>query len=199
MEPHPLDSENLQKLLEALDSGPEHAGEKYVSLHKKLKGFFQKRGHAKSEELADETLNRVAKKLNDGVFIVRIEAYAMGVAGKIHLEECKRKSKEPEVGSLDSDKRDIENWRKRQNDLLTEDSLKRRLECLGVCEETLRRDVRRLFTRKNWEMFVGSYNPDKKLRPVFRTTSKTNRWYHTKSRMKDVLLSCMEKCTVSAI
>jgi DNA-directed RNA polymerase specialized sigma24 family protein len=58
-----LSAEELEALLAWLDTDRTKAGEIYVALRRKLARFFERSRFKDAEELADETLNRVARWL----------------------------------------------------------------------------------------------------------------------------------------
>jgi DNA-directed RNA polymerase specialized sigma24 family protein len=58
-----LTAEGFEALLAWLDPDPKKAGELYVAIRYKLARFIEWRGCYEAEELADETLNRVARWL----------------------------------------------------------------------------------------------------------------------------------------
>jgi len=80
----------LASLLEVLDPEPAAAAAKYESLRRKLTKFFEWRVGALAEEGADETLNRVGRKLQEGEAIRNISGYAYGVARLVLLEIRRR-------------------------------------------------------------------------------------------------------------
>lgn len=84
-----LTSDTFAALLFYLDADRERAGEKYEDLRRTLIRFFEWRGAPFSEEHADETLNRVARKLSDGVEIRNISGYCYEVARLVFLETIK--------------------------------------------------------------------------------------------------------------
>jgi DNA-directed RNA polymerase specialized sigma24 family protein len=84
-----LTSETFAALLFSLDADRERAGEKYEDLRRTLIRFFEWRGAPFPEEHADETLNRVARKLSDGVEIRNMSGYCYEVARLIFLETIK--------------------------------------------------------------------------------------------------------------
>jgi RNA polymerase sigma factor (sigma-70 family) len=89
-----LTAEQFAGLLQRLDSQPDRAGEKYEGLRWKLVKFFQWSSCSGAEDLADETLNRVARKLQTGdETILHVEAYTWGVAKQIRREGQKRDGK----------------------------------------------------------------------------------------------------------
>jgi RNA polymerase sigma factor (sigma-70 family) len=88
----PLTPEEFEALLRMLDPDREKAGELYESIRRKLIRLFECRGCAHSEDLADETFNRVARKCAEGLKIEREDPYAYfcGVAHRIFQEVVRR-------------------------------------------------------------------------------------------------------------
>ena len=84
-----LTAEAFAKLLALLDADRERAGEKYEELRRTLIRFFEWRGAPFPEDHADETLNRVARKLGEGVEIKSLGAYCCEVARLVCLEVWK--------------------------------------------------------------------------------------------------------------
>lgn len=84
-----LTEEAFAKLLAQLDTDPECAGEKYEALRLMLVKFFDWRGAQFPEECADETFNRVARKIEAGEVIRDIASYCHGIARMIFLETLK--------------------------------------------------------------------------------------------------------------
>src|SRR5262249_58317442 len=86
-----LTPEAFKKLLAKLDPNPETAGGKYEELRRQLIKFFEWRGSFFPDELADETLNRVARKIDEGEEIEKnLIALALGIARFVFLETLKR-------------------------------------------------------------------------------------------------------------
>lgn len=90
--------EPLQRLLQHLGPSPEAAGEAYESLRRLLQRFFEVRGCAEAATLCDEVIDRVARRLADGIEIVNLPAYAHGVARLVCLEARRR----PDASPLDA-------------------------------------------------------------------------------------------------
>jgi len=84
-----LSGEALAGFLACLDPDSERAGEKYESLRLTLLKFFDWRGAHFPEECADETINRVIRKIHEGEPIRDIPTYCHGVARLILLEKLK--------------------------------------------------------------------------------------------------------------
>lgn len=94
-----LTAEGFEKLLQRLDADPAQAAERYEELRLKLVKFYSWRGcpEASADELADETFNRVAAKLEEGVEIESLNAYACQISRYVWLE-FSRKRKEDNYG-----------------------------------------------------------------------------------------------------
>jgi DNA-directed RNA polymerase specialized sigma24 family protein len=84
-----LNKEALAKFLLCLDSDSDHAGAKYESLRLMLIKFFDWRGALFPEECADETINRIIRKIDEGDPIRDIPTYCYGVARLVFLEKLK--------------------------------------------------------------------------------------------------------------
>jgi DNA-directed RNA polymerase specialized sigma24 family protein len=85
-----LTPEAFTKLLAILDSDPETAGGKYERLRRRLIKFFEWRGSFIPDELADETLNRLARKIDEGEEIEKnVYAFSLGIARFVLLETLK--------------------------------------------------------------------------------------------------------------
>jgi DNA-directed RNA polymerase specialized sigma24 family protein len=104
-----LTQESFDALLCWLHPDREEAGKKYEQIRQRLIKIFTCRGCGDSEDLADETINRVANKLSDIApsFVGEPARYFYGVANKLHLEYLRRKPP-PAIpvitGALESEK-----------------------------------------------------------------------------------------------
>jgi DNA-directed RNA polymerase specialized sigma24 family protein len=84
-----LSQQTFARLLEHLDADRDRAGERYEDLRRTLVRFFEWRGAPFPDEHTDETLDRVARKLAEGVDIRNVGAYCYTVARLILLETRK--------------------------------------------------------------------------------------------------------------
>jgi RNA polymerase sigma factor (sigma-70 family) len=85
-----LSEDALARFLSCLDADPEKAGKKYEVIRRKLVKIFDWRGVRFPEECADETINRVVRKLEYGQTIRDIPTYCQGVARFVMLEAFKK-------------------------------------------------------------------------------------------------------------
>jgi DNA-directed RNA polymerase specialized sigma24 family protein len=92
----------FRRLLEWLDAGNETSGESYLEMRRRLTAYFDRKGCSAADELADETLNRVARRLEEtGNIVATAPAqYCYTVARFVFLEQLQRPGRDPV--SLDS-------------------------------------------------------------------------------------------------
>src|ERR1700719_3941419 len=83
-----LSTERFTGLLAWLDSDRATAAEKYVVLRHKLVRVFERIQYGDPEDLADQAIDRIAKKLEEEV-IHNLNSFAYSVAMKISLEARK--------------------------------------------------------------------------------------------------------------
>jgi DNA-directed RNA polymerase specialized sigma24 family protein len=79
----------FQRLLARLDDDPARAGERYEDLRRTLVRFFEWRGAPFPEDHSDDALDRVARRLDEGVDIANLRSYSYTVARLIYLETLK--------------------------------------------------------------------------------------------------------------
>jgi DNA-directed RNA polymerase specialized sigma24 family protein len=79
----------LQRLLARLDADPERAGERYEALRRTLLKYFEWRGALEPDTCADETLDRVARKIEQGAEVPDLRSFAYGIARLIVLERAR--------------------------------------------------------------------------------------------------------------
>jgi DNA-directed RNA polymerase specialized sigma24 family protein len=87
----------FDRLLTALDADRERAGAAYAHLRERTAGLLRWWGATDAEELADLTLDRVARKLEEGASITdgSFGAYVRGVARMIFYEARRRPRMDP--------------------------------------------------------------------------------------------------------
>ena len=89
-----LTKESFDNLLLHLDSERDKAGEKYKVLWGKLLNYFEWQNNDDPQALADETINRVARRLMEGEEIIDINSYCRGVARRVASENRKARERE---------------------------------------------------------------------------------------------------------
>jgi DNA-directed RNA polymerase specialized sigma24 family protein len=84
-----LTANELETLLAWFDDDRERAGERYEVMRLRLIEWFARRGSGSAEDLADEVLDRVAKRLAAGE-IVQSGGFFLGVARHVFMESFSR-------------------------------------------------------------------------------------------------------------
>lgn len=92
-----LTPEALARLMARLDADPVAAGEKYEHLRRALVKFFQWNNAAEPDSCADDTLDRLARRLDSGQTIDDVPSFARGVARLIVLERRRQAGAKPVV------------------------------------------------------------------------------------------------------
>lgn len=147
MEPG-LTATTLASLLDRLDADRDRAGEKYEDLRRMLMRFFEWRGAPFPEEHADETFNRVARRLGEGVEINNIGGYSYNVARLVFLETLKGPdSRRAGLEAIAYSAAAVDS----SNEAAEKEAY---LSCLEVCLEGLPAESR--------ELIVGYYRDDKR-------------------------------------
>lgn len=88
-----LTEQSLAGFLARLDEDPARAGEQYEVWRRKLVKLFEWRGSATPEDLADATLNRLARKIDEGEVIRNFAGYVGSTARLVWLETLKEEER----------------------------------------------------------------------------------------------------------
>jgi DNA-directed RNA polymerase specialized sigma24 family protein len=138
-----LRQNDFEFLLERLDADREAAGRKYEGLRRKLIKFFEWNRCGRAEDLTDETLDRVGRRLARED-VADVLGFAWGVAQYVRQESARRMRQEVALSDLpraaqlrapDDPERDL------HERLLDEG----RARCLSTCLRRLARGQRELF------------------------------------------------------
>jgi len=186
----------FNRLLEWLDDGVESSGETYLEMRRRLVAYFERRNRPYSDDLADETLNRIARTLEtSGVIKVTPPArYCYVVAKFVLLEDFRRERSQPRVADVGSVTLSAKSLNRPEVDETT--GLRElRLECLDVCLQELRPDQRDL---------VLEYYRDSKREKIERRRALAERLGISINalgiracRIRDTLEACVEACRQS--
>jgi DNA-directed RNA polymerase specialized sigma24 family protein len=184
------------RLLEWLDDGEASNGARYLEMRRRLVGYFDRRDRPAAEDLADETLNRIARTLEREAIATRPPArYCHVVARFVLLEDIRRERRtvvldEPRLvaASRERSARDPDN----DPGSLQE----RRLACLERCLSSLNAARREL---------IVEYYREARREGIERRRSLAARLGITMNalsiracRIRDALLSCVETCRAGA-
>src|SRR5436309_10224379 len=178
-----LNQEAFDKLLHSLDAERERAGNIYQETRSNLIRFFEWRGCPFPEDHADETINRVARRIEEGEDVRDVTKYFFGVARLIVLEVHKGQAR----ARLALDSSAV-----RQNSLDQNSPSDERIGHLHHCLDSLLPDQREL---------VISYYQDEKKTKIKNRQKLSDRLNVTLNtlrmrvlRIRDQLEACVEEC-----
>jgi len=179
-----LTQDAFDKLLAALGGDRETAGQKYLEIRNNLTRFFEWRGCSFPEDHADETINRMAKRLAEGEEILNHSGYAIGVARLLLLEINKGRQREQsalaEVGMAQPEVS------------VPSDDGENRLSCLRKCLQSLSPDNRELILQYYQGEKGEKITNRKKL--LDRLGIPVNTLRMRALRLRERLQSCVEEC-----
>ncbi len=178
-----LTQEAFDSLLSCLGDDRERAGEQYLEIRRNLIRFFEWRGCPFPEDHADETVNRVARKISEGEEIRNPSGYFIGVARFLVLEILKARAKESHaLGELAS--ASVES--------VDTSASEARIECLRQCLQKLPSD--------NRELILHYYQGDKgeKIENRKKLTARlgvpVNTLRMRALRLREQLQQCVQRC-----
>src|SRR6266536_3059571 len=175
-----LSEESFFRLLARLNTDPMLAGVEYEKLRARLIYFFERKGCRTPAELSDETINRIARKVEEGLEIEDVFKFSYGVARLVLLEHWRDPKREWDQldQRLSSPKSD------REFD-------ERRIECMEKCLQALPSEERDLIVKncildkKGKEELAGSLG--------LTINALRIRAFRIRTRLHD----CREKCVNS--
>ena len=178
-----LTQDAFDKLLVAFGGDRESAGRKYLEIRNNLTRFFEWRGCSFPEDHADETINRMAKRVAAGEEILNHSGYAIGVARLLFLEINKGRQREQSALAEISATPDV---------YVAEDDDESRLACLRSCLQALSPDNRDLILQYYQGEKGEKIGNRKKL--LERLGIPVNTLRMRALRLRERLQSCVEGC-----
>ena len=133
-----LNQNALAKLLASLDPDRARAAEKYELLRRKLVKFFEWRGASSPDEHADETINRLGRRLEEGETIQNISSYSYGVA-RMLLKEIEKQAVRERMALV--------GYGLSESNEATSDAPDRRQRCFDDCLRALRGETKTLILK----------------------------------------------------
>jgi DNA-directed RNA polymerase specialized sigma24 family protein len=180
----------FERFLAWLDDGTESHGERYLDMRRRLVSYFDRRHRPEPDDLADETLTRVARTLEQtGVIAIRPPArYCYVVARFVLLEDLRRGRRHV---ALDEAKTlDARAHLARPTDERA--LLERRLDCLDRCLERLKPEQRALIV--DYYRDTGRQKIARRRELARRLGISMNALAIRACRIRDGLLACLEGC-----
>jgi DNA-directed RNA polymerase specialized sigma24 family protein len=184
----------FNRLLEWLDGGVDSQGEAYLEVRRRLVVYFDRRNRQCADELADETLNRVARTLQAGgtIAITPPARYCYVVARFVLLEDIRRDRRHVR---LDEPHRAEALIARGTGFVPAGDEIARRelgFECLDRCLEELRPDQRELVVE--YYRDTRREKIDRRRDAAARLGISMNALRIRACRIRDSLESCVTGC-----
>lgn len=193
-----LTAKGYDLLFARLDANPLRSGEEYETLRLKLEKYFtrQDRGRWNTDyaALADETLDRVAKRLEDGIEIEKnIHIFAYGIAKFVWLEFIRKNPLPVDFTTV------AENSYKTNQD--DEDAEDARLACLRaclveICKDNDERKILLDYYRQADNMLKEQRKSIAARLKITTNTLKT-RMSRLREKMEKCIINCMKKRALS--
>ena len=177
-----LSQESFDALLDWLDSDREQAGIKYEEIRRRLITIFTGRGCVDAEDLADEAINRVVKRLTEikSEFKGDPARYFYGVANMMLMEYLRRKPPQPPpVSAADSNR------------------IEQEYRCLEQCIDRLSPENRHLLSE--YYGAEGKDKAEKRKKLADELGIAPNALRIRAYRIRQALQECVENCVERAI
>jgi DNA-directed RNA polymerase specialized sigma24 family protein len=180
-----LTREAFDKLLEQFSPDRQEAARQYEMMRAKLLRFFEWRSSPSPEQQVDETVDRVAKKIEEGTIISNLDGYFHEARHYIFFESIKPR----QFVALD----DIP---ERAAEPLAEDDQKEtRLGCLDVCLDKLSPEARKLILNYYFEAKRAKIDHRRQL----AQESSLNALRIRACRIRKGLEKCVKDCVAQKI
>jgi len=186
----PVTGETFARFLDQLDADRERAGIKYEELRRVLIRFFEWRGAPYPEEHTDETFDRVARKLAEGVAIANVGAYCYEVARLISLEALRTPALRR--AAVDDAAAGIAATQPAESD---DPDADRRMQCLQRCLAELSGESRRLILDYYGE---AASRVDHRRTLAARLGVERDALANRVQRVRNKLEACVSRCLDSA-
>lgn len=186
-----LSPSSFNKFLAWLDDGADSEGQKYLEMRGRLTAFFDRKNCFNPDELADETLNRVARRLEEeGKIESETPAkYCYIVARFVFMESLRQKEFVPLDDVLASPK--AANLMASKADDETE-TKEKRFDCLENCTQKLEPEIRQMILRYYYGEERVKIENRRKLAENLGLTM--NALSIRACRIRDKLETCVGKC-----
>jgi DNA-directed RNA polymerase specialized sigma24 family protein len=183
------DQHSFRRFLAWLDEGADSGGQKYLEMRRRLAAYFERKNCIPADDLADETLTRVARRLDEegSIECATPARYCYIVARFVFLEhqrEAKLVGVDPSRLSVGLAQPDI-----------SEEARTKRLNCLETCLRKLDDDQRALII----EYYRGEQRAkiDHRRRLASRLGLSANAVSIRACRIRDRLEACVLRCSAT--
>lgn len=178
----------LDKLLASFSADRDAAARLYEKTHLKLVRYFEWRACSDPEDRADKTLNRVARRIDEGQPVDNLIGYIYGVARMVYMESLKEHERDP----LPLDTVDDMSWKVPDSD---DDERERSLRCLDQCLDELSPESRALIVEYYTEEKQAKIEIRKRMaaRLGIPLNALRIRAYRIRTELEDCVRECLRQ------
>lgn len=182
----PPDQHAFRRFLEWLDEGADSGGQKYLEMHRRLVSYFDRKNCLSARELADETLSRVARRLDEeGAITGATPAHYCYIVARFVFLEYQRQNLLLPIGAAELNA-----------PLKADDSAENRVQMLRCLEQCLSR-----LEPEQRELILGYYQGEQRVKIGLRRQLADrlgltmNALSIRACRIRDRLEACVRACS----
>jgi len=181
----------LQKLLACLDRDTDEAGRKLLDLRKRLYKFFECNRCTDAEYLVDVTIDRTARRIDEGVGVRDLPSYASQVARFVLKEQWSSPERSAEEIDAEGSKLKLISTETTREDDSAD--MEQRLECLERCSEALVPAERQRVIDYYYDEGRAKIDKRKQMAADLRITAGNLRvrMHRVRERLEECILKCM--------
>lgn len=182
--------EDFKRFLARLDPDPVRAWEVYAQLRLALLAYFQHNRCGDCQQLADETLDRIAKKPAN-YQIANVTELAFGVARNVRRELARKAALQRNLAGAGEEELEHKGTNP-EDTIVSQIDMARKLACLRKCMSALLPEERQLFEQYHSEESEALDEQRQQLAKAFGVSPATLRMRI--SRIRKRLENCFENC-----
>jgi len=190
MEDNEVSREGFKRFLARLDTDPARAWEAYAQLRLALLTYFQHNRCSDCQQLADETLDRIAKKPDDYP-IVNVAEFAFGIARNVRREAARKAALRRDLAEAEEEKPEHKEANP-EDTIVSRLDMARRLACLRRCMAALPPEEKQLFQQYHLAESEALDEHRQRLAKALGVSWATLRMRISRIRKK--LENCFENC-----
>jgi DNA-directed RNA polymerase specialized sigma24 family protein len=185
-----LTKDAYDKLLACFSPDEEEASKQLLVAYLKLIRFFEWHGCDSPDICADKTIDRAARRIDEGQRIDNLMGYLYGIAQYVFMETLKEQERVP----LPLDTVDTHGFESQPED----EEREARLRCLDACLEELQAEDR--------TVIIGYYQEEKRAKINFRKQMADRlgvglnalriRAYRIRTKLEECLIKCLGRATM---
>jgi DNA-directed RNA polymerase specialized sigma24 family protein len=184
----------LDKLLARLDGDPNEAGRKLLDIRKKLQKFFECNRCPDADELVDVTIDRGARRMDEGVEVRDLPSYLTQIARFVLKEQWT--SPERNIEKVEGEASNLQLvFPARDESGHEKQEMEERLECLERCSGKLALAERQRVIEYYYAQGRAKIDKRKRMADELKITlgNLRVRMHRTRERLEECILDCLRE------